>query len=142
MFWRRPERAIGILMGTQICTCLILRFQAKYFPFKPCALELHKGDVVLGSQDAQSPAGVTLSQRHQASSSTWGPFPASPNDIPADPSSPLTAAPIWVSIFHLPIYQAGQWHGITVFTLYRSILFNPRDDAFSHELKIALPPPQ
>ncbi|KAF3696044.1 hypothetical protein EXN66_Car011720 [Channa argus] len=32
---------------------------------------------------------------------------------------------------------------IAVFTLRRSILFNPRDDAFSHELKIAaLPPPQ
>lgn len=59
-------------------------------------------------------------------------------------TSPLTlpASITATRLFHPQLYQTGRRRGIAVFTFYRSILFNPRDDAFSHELKIALPPPQ
>lgn len=133
---------MGILIGAQICVCLMLAGQAKCSLLKPCALDGTK-EMLFLARRMPSLLLEKHSPRHaKPLRSTWKPFLASLNDIPADPSKPLTAAPVWVRLSHLQIYQIGQRRGITVFTLHRSILFNPQDDAFSHELKIALPAPQ
>ncbi|KAK5871239.1 hypothetical protein PBY51_004131 [Eleginops maclovinus] len=92
---------MGILIGTQICACLIVATKAKSsYPFSPPAMctGWHKGRVVLCLQDAQD----AQCSCHQVCSlllwfrcsrlirppcSTWRPISASLNNIPADPSS-------------------------------------------------------
>lgn len=92
---------MGILIGAQICACLILP------NLKPRALNSTK-EVLFLVRRIHSLLLELHSSRHiRPLHSTWRPFPASLNDIPADPSKPLTAASIWVCLFHLLIYQTG-----------------------------------
>lgn len=107
-------------------------------PHSSKATGQHKDDVVFGLEDAQSPAVVTSFRYMRAPRGTWKPAPA--NDTPAETSWPLTEVEFILSL----CWFTKETSGIALACLLnRSILFNPRDDAFSLELKIALrPPPQ
>lgn len=100
----------------------------------------HKDDVVFGLENAQSPAVVTSFRYVRAPRSTWKLQPAPINDTPAETFWPFTEVEFILSL----CWFTKETSGIaSECLLNRSIVFNPRDDAFSLELKIALrPPPQ
>lgn len=87
----------------------------------------HKDDVVLGLEDAQSPAVVTFFRYPRVPTSTWKLYPAPANDTPTETSWPLTEGEFILSL----CWFTKETSGLALECLLnRSILFNPRDDAF------------
>lgn len=145
--------AAGILIGAQICACLILRKPSQELSalFSPSSHVRWMAQRRRCPRLAGCPGFSPLALRSP---------PRCDNTVPGVPAAsagpsqhPLMTSPLTLLATNIGSYsgpsfpvrsftkQAGG-HGIAVFTLHRSILFNPRDDVFSHELKIALPPPQ